>query len=189
MQEIKNQIILAIDPGPKESAFVIMSKNKIYGFVKIENRKIYSAIKNILWEYRSIEIDKMVIEMIASYGMPVGKSVFETCVWIGRFICRMEGNSKVNYEFITRQAVKMHYCHTLRGVKDANVNRVLIDKYASNDSNHGKGNKKSPGFFYGFQGDIFAAFAVGALYFEETDQERIERRRKYDYALQSDMEG
>ena len=71
--------ILAIDPGNIESAYVLMNDSyEIFQFGKIGNENMFEIIEETM-------PDKVVIEMVASYGMAVGESVFETVFWIGRF--------------------------------------------------------------------------------------------------------
>lgn len=116
-------MILAIDPGTEQSAFVIMDP---------ETRVI--ALKGIFYNddimqsviyYNLDKYDRAAIEMIASYGMPVGKEVFETCVWIGKFMQLLSSNNKpVN--LVYRKDVKMHLCGSTRA-KDANIRQALID--------------------------------------------------------------
>jgi hypothetical protein len=74
-------IILAIDPGSEKSALVLYDtgNQEIYDRRILENELLLGYMGDVVF-------DMLVIEMIASYGMPVGKDVFETCVWIGRFI-------------------------------------------------------------------------------------------------------
>lgn len=82
----------------------------------------------------------MTIEMIASYGMPVGKEVFETCVWIGRFvedmICIPQDRITVT-EYVYRKDEKMNICHTMKA-KDSNIRQALIDRFGP------VGTKKNP---------------------------------------------
>lgn len=75
----------------------------------------------------------MVIEMIASYGMPVGKEVFDTCVWIGRFA----ETSGMPTNYIYRKDEKMNICHSMRA-KDSNIRQALIDRFGV------VGTKKNP---------------------------------------------
>ena len=73
-------MILAIDPGTFESAFVRMDGDyRPVSFGKIPNEELLQRI------YGAEKEDRLVIEMVASYGMAVGKEVFETVLWIGRF--------------------------------------------------------------------------------------------------------
>lgn len=94
---------------------------------------------------------RVAIEMVASYGMPVGEDVFETVVWIGRFMQVSGCPEKV--ERIKRHEVKMHLCHNARA-KDANIRQALIDKLGP------QGTKKNPGPTYGVKSHAWAALAV-----------------------------
>lgn len=98
----------------------------------------------------------LIIEMIASYGMAVGQTVFETCVWIGRFQEIADYKGK-RIKYIYRKDEKMNLCYSMKA-KDSNIRQALIDRFGE------VGTKKNPGWFYGFKKDIWAAYAVGVTY-------------------------
>lgn len=141
--------ILSIDPGNIESAYVIMDyetyKPKHFG--KFDNDFILEVIKTDI-------CDKSVIEMVACYGMAVGKEVFDTCVWIGRFYEAGGGA-----ELVVRKDVKMNLCHTNKA-KDGNIIQALKDRFGD------KGVKANPGWFYGFKADCWQAYALGVTYID-----------------------
>lgn len=145
--------ILAIDPGPEESAYVFLlhqenSMPKLHDFAICSN----SAMKDIV---SSISSATIVIEKIASYGMAVGESVFETCVWTGRFI----EAARCPVERIPRKDVKLQLCMSLQA-KDANIRAALIDRYG------GPAAIKKDGPLYKVSKDVWAALAVGVTYWE-----------------------
>ncbi len=89
------------------------------------------------------------IEMIASYGMPVGKEVFETVLWIGRFI---EAVHPHPVALVYRKDVKMHLCGTTRA-KDPNIRQALLDRFGKEAT---KGIKK----------DMWAALGVAVTHLD-----------------------
>lgn len=161
-------MILAIDPGNEQSGVVLIRERDLKPIVaeKIANEEL---LDNLLMDrYERLEEDECInhvaIEMIASYGMAVGQSVFETCVWIGRFIQALEDNYyNDSLKFIYRKDEKMNLCGSMKA-KDSNIAQALIDRFAPNTPNKGKGTKKEPGWFYGFKKDIWQAYAVGVTY-------------------------
>jgi len=155
--------ILAIDPGSIESGYAILDNNlKPIEFGKIKNEQLLDDIStDRLQQRHNYSIDHIAIEMIACYGMPVGKEVFGTCVWIGRFIQAIPDGTKATY--IYRQDEKLNLCKSMKA-NDANVKQALVDRFASGVSNHGKGTKKEPGWFYGVSKDVWSAIAVGVTY-------------------------
>lgn len=111
-----------------------------------------------IYNQNAYKIDKLVIEMIASYGMPVGKEVFETCVWIGRFV-ELAKIQNIDIAYVYRKDEKMNICHNMKA-KDSNIRQALIDRFGP------VGTKKNPGWFYGFKADIWSAYAVGITYLD-----------------------
>src|SRR5699024_5972970 len=101
--------------------------------------------------------ERLVVEMIASDGMPVGREVFETCLWIGRFIQAAGGA-----ELVYRRDVKLHLCGSARA-KDANIRQALIDRFGPGREK-AIGIKAQPGPLYGFKRDMWAALAVAVTY-------------------------
>ncbi len=147
-------MIFAIDPGTTESAFVRFapSRNGFTDHGKVPNEHLLDLIKDE-WKYSSF----LAIEMVASFGMPVGKEVFETCVWIGRFIEAWG----VPFAFVYRQEVKLHLCKSAKA-NDATIRQALIDLYGGKEK--AMGNKKSPGPLYGMGCDERSALAVALTY-------------------------
>jgi hypothetical protein len=137
-------MILAIDSGTTQSAFVQYDE---------KNKQIidHGILPNP--EMRQIligrEYDLVALEMIASYGMPVGASTFETCLWIGRFIEVARTEARLCY----RKDVKMFLCGSMRA-KDGNVRQALIDMLGA------QGTKKNKGSTYGISSHTWAALAV-----------------------------
>lgn len=149
-------MILAIDPGNIESAYCIIEKEtyKPIEFGKIDNQQLLRQIglfKNI---------DCIVIEKVASYGMAVGKEIFDTCEWYGRFIQKYcDTNNSQIIEYVFRKEVKINLCNSMKA-KDSNIRQALIDRFGV------VGIKKNPGWFYGFKKDIWSAYAVGITYLD-----------------------
>lgn len=75
-------MILAIDQWNIESGYLVLNENlKSIDRGKIKNEELL----NYMYDNRFSNVEHFTIEIVASYGMAVGVTVFETCVWIGRF--------------------------------------------------------------------------------------------------------
>lgn len=153
--------ILAIDPGNEKSAAVVYDTDggHILAATIEDNQDMLFTID--AWRNATNGPYELAVEMIASYGMPVGKEVFETCVWIGRFIERWGKRHTKVY----RKDVKMHLCRSMRA-KDSNIRQALMDRFGPGKAK-AVGTKKAPGALYGIRGDMWAALAV-ALTFADT---------------------
>lgn len=167
--------ILAIDPGTSESAYVVYDTYLTTLTDQREKRNmrdfgIYSN-EYMLSIVQTVSVDCLAIEMIASYGMAVGKTVFETCVWIGRMAQQFRTTQKKPFHFVYRTDVKMHLCNSTRA-KDSNIRQAILDLYP--ETGGGKtpqvGTKAQPGPLYGVSKDVWSALAV-AITFAETHNE------------------
>jgi hypothetical protein len=159
-------MILAIDPGNIESGYVLIDPDTCEPFEVgiLANEALMDKLCDEWLDGGEGYVTHIAIEMIASYGMPVGQDIFETCVWIGRFaqVAESFGNFAMPCDLVYRKNVKLHLCHTV-AAKDSNITQALIDRFASGQPNRGKGTKTEPGWFYGFKADIWQAYALAVL--------------------------
>lgn len=139
--------ILSIDPGTDESGWVLFDNVRITASGVSPNETMLHQVKMEGYS----DIDVLAIEMIASYGMPVGREVFETCVWIGRYVQAWRTPEAVR--LVYRRDVKLHLCGTSKA-KDANIRQALIDLLGP------QGTKKAQGATYGVKSHAWAALGV-----------------------------
>ena len=141
--------VLAIDPGTRESAYVMWDGVAIQKMAKVPNMEIFDVMTGFSKGY-TVEL---CVEMVASYGMPVGREVFQTVLWIGRFIEQWWRMTAREAYCILRMDVKKWFCQDSRA-KDANIRQALIDRFGP------PGTLKSPGLLHGVSGDIWSAMAI-----------------------------
>lgn len=151
-----SDIINAIDPGPSNSAILRYD-------LEHPSEPISAALilpnQDVLHELSAYG-GHAVIEMVASYGMAVGKDVFETVYWIGRFAERAPSHDR-----IFRLDCKMHLCHDSRA-KDTNIRQALIDRFPATGGGRTPqvGTKTQPGPLYGIKSHLWAALAVAVTW-------------------------
>lgn len=151
-----DETVLAIDPGNFATAYVLLSGDrKIHAFDKVDNLVFRTRLHNMV---NAVECGshlrvptKVAIEQVASYGMAVGASVFDTCTWIGRYLEICYGFTTV--EQVVRLEVKLAICRSPKA-NDATIRAALLDLYGA------PGTKKSPGPTYGITKDVWAALAL-----------------------------
>lgn len=145
-------MILAIDPGSSESAWLIYNPNSgmPQAFGKVANEILLDQVRD--W---GCSLDHLVIEGMQSFGMPVGKEVFETCYWIGRYIEAF----RFPFTMLYRGEVKLHICGSAKA-KDPNIRQALIDKFGGPDS------IKKGGPLKGISKDVWSALAIAVTYAE-----------------------
>ena len=164
--------ILAIDPGNVQTAIVLLDGDAVVHKALGLNTDVRNSINVQM-------VDVIVCEMVASYGMPVGRTIFDTVVWIGvyRELARGMG---IPFHLVTRRDCKLHLCGSCRA-KDSNVRQALLDAFPATGG--GKtpqvGTKTQPGPLFGFAKDLWAALAV-AITWRDMGQSA-------EYVLSSDI--
>jgi hypothetical protein len=147
----KTGMIIGIDPGSEETAYAVIDEN----YNVIEADKLNNEI---VLQFDLSTYDAVVIESIQSYGMAVGRTVFETCYMIGMLIQRAtdDGSEPVLYP-------RPEYAKAIAGVNKVNdsiLRQALLLRFGGDKKgepmNKLKGNS-----------DKRSAFAVAAYHLDK----------------------
>ncbi|MBA7561101.1 hypothetical protein ES708_02736 [subsurface metagenome] len=157
-----NPIILGIDPGTSQSAGVVLADGAIVC------KAVWLPNEDVLQWLRDFPAPAVLaVEMVASYGMAIGQEVFDTCLWIGRFIEAWDARKQPWHKLYRKKgnppfpAITMHLCKTTRA-KDTNIRQALIDRFGPGKEK-AIGKKASPGPLFGISGDMWSALAVAVV--------------------------
>jgi hypothetical protein len=141
-------LVLAIDPGPEESAYVLWDGAAVHEARKVKNVELLLMLK----EGRT---GVVVIERIESYGMPVGVEIFDTVFWAGR-LAQRAADSGCEVFNVPRRKVKLHLCEDSRA-RDSNIRQAIIDRFG------GKEATKKGGALCLVKGDCWQALALALM--------------------------
>ncbi len=146
-----SQEVIGIDPGNKFSAWVVVSA--LDWSVRDLGYSENEWVRNFLSDVSKLEDRPAIaVEMMGSFGKPVGAEVFETCVWIGRFVERFGAVEHQSDWRVYRNEVITHFCGSrtykvidpetgeivrdertgrakLKGYSDSQVRSVVKDRY------------------------------------------------------------
>lgn len=158
-------LILGIDPGPAESAYALIGQ-EMAGCIS-DPFRVHEAEKvgneNVLGRLSVLRPAHVAIESIQSYGMAVGRSVFDTCFMIGRLIqvCKDHG---IPFTLYPRPEYTRRICGVGK-INDAVLRQALLLRFG--------GDKKGEPL-HALKGcsDKRSAFAVAAYHIDVTAHER-----------------
>lgn len=138
--------ILGIDPGPKESAFVLFDGVRTLDSGHVENEHLLDFLQKGKFSREYF----VVIEQAESFGSlttKAAKQILETVFWSGRFAQAAE-----LFDLLPRKKIKKHLFGTIIG-GDPEIRQALMQRFGG-------------GFPITFTGHKFAALAVAVTYWD-----------------------
>lgn len=148
-------VVLAIDPGSEQSAWVAWDGVNILAHDEVPN---VDLVRRLAAPHQYIcghSVDELAVEMVSSsYGHVVGQEVFDTAYWVGRFV---QAWSPRECKLVNRKTVVTALCGNPRA-GDAGVRQAILDLFGGKAA--GVGSKASPGPLHGLKADRWAAMAL-----------------------------
>ena len=163
--------ILGIDPGPDESAIAIIKFDPYHGkwptlgiFGKYENRHILNSI-----ELNLENIHGCCIEQAQNHGHIVGRDVYETIWWSGRFYELAEHSLDMDVVRMKKPTINVELCGISRATNSQIVASVTDEfEPCGGGKNKRKGTKRNPGPLYGVSGqDVYDAMAAAIAFYRK----------------------
>lgn len=166
--------ILAIDPGPEQSAVVRLTAGwTVQHYGTLRNPIVMALLDGSTGLTHEQTI--LVLEEMQSYGMPVGREILQAVFWSGRFVQAWIDSPWIvrptdatdddsRWALISRPRIKGILCHDA-SAKDANVRQALIDRFGVSKK-AAVGTKLHPGSLHGVSGHAWSALAVAVAWFE-----------------------
>ena len=151
-------MVLAIDPGSKESAYVCF--NSFNEHILDADLVPNDVMLSMCHDHTAGQF--LAIESIEGFGMTAGQELFDTCWWSGRF-CQAflkwpkSGQNMPKFQRIGRKAIKTHLCGCTTA-KDKDIREALIYRFGE------PGIKSKPGKLYGISGHCWSALAVAVVF-------------------------
>lgn len=140
--------VLALDPGPKETAYVVWDGSKIEEMGNTANDDLVTCLQ--FWPVRRPH--HCAIEQIR--GCKTGKAeILDTCWWGGRFF-QAWGTGAV---MVSRQQIVKSLGYSGYGNKDTYVRKALIARF-------GPPGTKVHGVLHGVTGHLWAAAALAITF-------------------------
>lgn len=127
-------VILAVDPGPRQSALVYYDpdRKQVISHQIVRNREAAAEIELEALRLEGTEAapktTHLAIELIrSSYGSPAGAELFDTAMWAGRFLGGwLAGPREIaSTLLIPRIEIKVHLCGTAKSA-DKDVRTALM---------------------------------------------------------------
>ncbi len=114
-------VIIGIDPGSSESAFCLIRQD----YSIAHAGKLLNA--DLIGQLGTLQFSVAAIESIQSYGMPVGREVFETCYMIGRLQQKIHSLGG-SFSLIPRPEYTRRICGCQK-VNDAVLRQALLLRF------------------------------------------------------------
>jgi len=174
-------LTLSIDPGTKQSAYTLIREDySIVSAAKSPNEDVLNLIHQ--GEFDALAVECMEPRFHApgagkNMGLRIGDEVYETCIWIGRFMEATYAQGKPVFRVFRSEErarlipTKKNGLPPLTGKVgesgDSKMRAALIARFARHDKVNGKGRAANKDFFYGFRADMWNAFAVGVVHLDK----------------------
>lgn len=144
-------IVIGIDPGAKQSGFVLWNpENETITYKDILDNEI---IPSFIREAPPKSI--VAIEQLRGYGLRVGNDIFDSIWWSGRF-AQAAKSAGMPFYMLPRADICNHLTDNPK-CGDKGIRDALIDRYGE------QGNKKEPGRLYGIKSHMWAALAAAVV--------------------------